>query len=641
MFTQSAINVNSTSWTDNLISIFTPYSSLEKRINSIQSEVLTKQNMSDLNRAFKLAQGFCWPAGRIKKLLVNVSPTLIRNFLNNLLKTTNPKDLEKIFSSYLEVLPEQTLLNLAKLENLENAEAWYHSRGLVKNSALKDRLSKEGKALFNEFLVECKYFIYHILDIMAAISGLNEIGPEKHNNLYSNSSKMDSWFAQNKLESYWKLLGYPSVIFATVSLYITLAPLAAGVTALTVSCMVIAIVAYQRYLKPCPKDHDGLKNMTSERFKSKEPTYARQDILRQIESAFAEKKSVLLVGERGSGKSSMARALAESIPEGKVCNFLKDAQLFYGAASQFKSLSPLEPSFRAIKENFKNYSDNVVFFFDEFHSIFKQDGLIGSNAAEEIKTFYENFKYIIGATTTKEYEELIEKHEAIVERRFKVIHMPPLEDDKIETILSQYLQNLHPEITLGKKVVKYIVKKAKEFKPNTSKVDAAQCLLNRAINKVCNTQFTDLEAEIGQLEDEASSLEQSLLHASLSKVTKLSKQLKDTNETIDKLKTKLQRKTQRASKIKKIEDYYLDLKRQSYKLADPKKKLSDNPLLQRKWIILNAKIKLAENFIEHEKLQLKLYPRLDNSLIDVILKDINFKRKVASSTDKKSANSNK
>jgi ABC-type dipeptide/oligopeptide/nickel transport system ATPase component len=595
-----------------LTAILNPNSSLESRIASI-SDQLTEQNKSDMQQSLSLLGSWFWPTRTVRNLMAQLPADLIGQFIQATLRTEDFEKSEKILSNFLNILPDDTLLKLADFTDQDAAKNWYQSRILLKNNAIKNPFLKEGEAIGKEFLYEFKYFIFHFFDILVALTGLNRI---EFNHV---NGRMDVWEAKHKLMMYAKMLNFPSFVFAPMSVYIAFAPLAAGLTALSILSLLVTVVAYERYFKPCPKEFYGLTNLTLERLKSNEPIYARQDILGQIQDSFAEGKSVMLVGEPGSGKSALPKALAEEIAKKRICTFIKNPQIFSGAASQFKSLHDL--SFLTLYQTFKKHSNQVIFFFDEFHSIFKTDGLIGSNTGEEVKTFYETFKYTIGATTTKEYNEYIKDHPAIVDRRYNIIEVPALKDEKIKIILNQFLESLYPTIRQAEGVLNYIIHQAENFKRNTSKVDASLSLLNRAINKINMCQFKELKTQINDLEDEEKLLKQDLfnLHQNESdKAQMLTDKITEVRNKISELTAVLTKKNKQLTIVKKFEELLAKLKFQCLEITQPKNEEPDMAFLQ-----LCAKINLIEHFLDEKKENLKLSSKLDISLIDAILSEEN------------------
>jgi energy-coupling factor transporter ATP-binding protein EcfA2 len=601
-------NNQTISWSENFSSWLNPYHHLETRVRALEKNTfLAVEDQKNLQQAFKLANGWTWPAGRMQRLLQNISLQQIQQLLDELLEKGNEKDIPIKLQQYFNVLSDAILLDLSALKTQEKAKKWFHSRGLIKNYALKSNLQQEGRAIFTEFWIEAKYFFHHILEILIAILGVNELISQRDDF----NHRPNGYEAIYKLEVYGKLIGYPVLLFGIIYSYIQFKAIALVLTTSTILAIMIAVVVYQRYARPCPKNYPGLKNLNLEVLRSHELTYARQDILRSIERAFQAGKGVILVGQAGAGKSSIPRSLAKQILGGKHSLFSRNCPIFSCGASNFFS-------FDSLSQCFKNHKDQVIFFFDEFHAFFKEEGLQGSRA-NEIKMFCEDFKFVIGATTTREYEEFIKEQPAIVDRRFIVIEVGKLQDETIKSILSQYLQAKHPTLNLDIRALDYIVQKAENFNSKTSKIDAAQALLNRAIKETVIVEFKTLESQIDHLEEEKKLIEQELFYTTVRKGEGLVKKLAQKKIALDTLKLELEKKNQQVGRIRKIETFYLKLKEQGFQMASSSINLSQHPQLKRQWIVLQAKIKVVGDFINKEKATLDLPQKLDCQLIDKIL----------------------
>lgn len=456
-----------------------------------------------------------------------------------------------------------------------------------------------------------------MMDILIALTGVNKLVREKDDG-YGGQEITHVFEAEMKLEMYWKFLACPVTLFGIIYSYIQFTPLAALLTFVTIGASLTAIVAYNRYWKPCPIDHRGLKNLSIELLRQKNPIYPRRDILQKIESAFQAKKGVILVGEPGCGKSWIARSFVEQALAGKICDFIKNPQVFSCNAT---SVASYAVSFNSIEQKFKGYSEKVVFFFDEFHTLFKKDDIRGNSASEEIKTFCEDFKYVIGATTTKEYEQYIRDQPAIAERRFEIVHVGPMDEMQIKTALSQYIESAHSKLMFDQPVIDYIIAKTNKFNPNTSKIDSASSLLNCALGKMASTPDTILEGEIVNLENQLGMIEQKLKNEeeSCGEINRLIDLFNTTDEELKNKKTALKKRLEKVDRMQKMEAYHQTLKLQSYKLADPGIELVKGSSLERQWIELYARIKTVREFVTKEREELGLPSRLNEALVDSIL----------------------
>ena len=215
----------------------------------------------------------------------------------------------------------------------------------------------------------------------------------------------------------------------------------------------------------------------------------------------------------------------------------------------------------------------------------------------------------------------LKKQPAIVDRRFIVIHMGKLKDKKIKIILSQYLQFKNPTIALSQDALAYIVKKAKVFNPKTSKLDAAQSLLNRAMKEMETIEFRTFESKIDRLEEERTLVEQELLNAEVGQDINFTKKLEAVEARITQLKRELEVKQKQVDRLRKMEAFYLTLKEESFSMTDTQVKLQEGSSLERRWLLQQSKIKAVGQFIQSERTKLSLPQAIDISLIDKILKE--------------------
>lgn len=611
-----------------LISHINPYRNLEARIGDIAHRKfkgrLSIQDRSDLQKAFNLAHSWTWPAGRMKKLLATLSQETIKDFMLNSLSSEGEKDFAHFLNSCCSVLNDKVLLGLSGFRTNEVANLSFNIHSLTKSTALKNVLEKEFRARLEEFMVEVKYIFHQICGVMISLTGINEVTREKKGRWHSREEKLSSYEANDKYEMYLKIIGYPATLFGIIYSYVEFTSPAIFLTLLTIVSVLAFAALYNLYWKPCPIDQPGLKNLSIDLLNEKDPIYPRKDILKKIEAAFQAKKGVILVGAPGAGKSWIARSFAQQVAANKICPFLKSPQVFSGNASSLGSYGE-GASFADLEENFKNYRNQVVFFFDEFHSLFKDTKKFQNASGELIKTFCEDFKYVIGATTTDEYNQFIKNQPAIDERRFTIIHVNAMEPEQIKIALSNHLESQNLKLNFNSEVFDYIISKAKQFNPKTSNVDAAYSLLNCAIQKMSSLRHHEQEDLIVNLEDQLSLIEQKLINGEaandLSKMKELTIQLQNKKNEISLVKNELEQKKGREQKMQKMEAYLQKLKLQSYRLAKPDFNLSWDSSLTREWNELHVHIRIVSEHIAKERLALGLPQCLNKELIDNILKE--------------------
>lgn len=613
----SFLTFSSVSFSNLTFTFRSGYSELEQKVSDLSKiSCLNANECCSLRKAFQLSSRYTVSAWRMQSFLAKVPKESLQVFLKQL-EIDDAEQLDVYLERSLNLLEDKSLLEFFNDLSIKGLEELFQLQGLIKETALKNGLDKEGQSLRKQFFIEAKHFLHNVLGNMIAVLGINELIRKKIPKYGGGGGELDAYMANNKLETYMKLLSYPLIIFGLIYSYIEFMVPAAVITLTAVACLVVALIAYEKYWKPCPVDYPGLTNLSIDRLSENEPVYPRKDILEQIENSFRAKKGVLLVGEPGVGKSYLIKSFTEQLSAGKSCAFIKDPQVFSCNASEFSTFGN---SLSSIQDDFKKYKNTIVFFFDEFHALFKENQSLGNASGEQIKTFCEDFKYVIGATTAAEYEIFLKDKPAILHRRFNVVTVPSMTSQEMERSLRHYLEEKNWGVPFDQDVISYIVERAPEFNKGTSLIDAAQSLLNSAIEKV--TSISD-----GLLERKVIALEEGLLWKER-EISNLSK-FDDLDEKIQTLKKKkeelsIAKKEQAIQKLweqrlRKIEDYYRKLKQEGYKLSDSSLSLfKDLPLL-RKYLQVQVRIKIVEELLDRGRAVRGLPFCLNKKLIDQIL----------------------
>lgn len=602
-----------------------PYHELESRIASISHRSFEPTDTLTIKAAIRLAHGWTWPAGRMKRFLEQLPPETIRAFVMEILKNGADQEIDYFVQKSLSFLDQNMLLNLSQIESHEDAAYLYKAKATIRESVLGQRITRECWAILKEFWVEVKHFFHHIMEIVISMTGLNVLKREKHSR-WGGEGSMDSWVAKNKLDSYQALASSPAVIFGMIFAYINLKAAAIALTSVAIVGALVAVVAYQRYWKPCPIDHEGLKNLSISTLRKHDPIYPRQDILNQIQSAFESGKGVLLVGKPGSGKTALVNSFVQQLAAGKSCPFIKNPQVFTRNSAGIGGIKE-ELSLNAIESRFQPFSNQVIFFFDEFHSLFISDTAIRNTSGDEMKTFCEDFKYVIGATTEEEYHKYIEGKTAIIDRRFVKIDVGQLEDDKITISMSQFMDVMHPELEMSDNVLEYVIKKSSDFNPNTSTIDSAHSLLMQAIRRMSNIGFQALEKQITDYNDQIGVVTRNIQNNVAGNLEAHMNELGRLKTLVAPLELELAQKKERVKVLKKMEALCLQLKRESYKLAQPEVDLEEGSALERTWLELHTRIQILRDTIKQERTALGLPVCMDESLIDQIVLEKQSKRK--------------
>ena len=162
------------------------------------------------------------------------------------------------------------------------------------------------------------------------------------------------------------------------------------------------------------------------------------------------KNNPVLIGEPGVGKSSVIEGLARRINLGNVPENLMGKTIFSFDISSLISGSKfrgsmeqkLKDAITCIQEN-----KNILVFIDEIHTLVQAGAKEGEvSPADILKPYLARGElHCIGATTSKEYKDYIEKDPAL-ERRFQPVKVEePSEQDAIKILrgIKNSFENFH------------------------------------------------------------------------------------------------------------------------------------------------------------------------------------------------------
>ncbi|MCH8010926.1 MAG: AAA family ATPase [Candidatus Marinimicrobia bacterium] len=168
-----------------------------------------------------------------------------------------------------------------------------------------------------------------------------------------------------------------------------------------------------------------------------DPVIGRESEIRRIIQILSRrtKNNPVLIGEPGTGKTTVVEGLAKRIIEGDVPDNIKNKQLIALDLSAMIAGAMYRGQFEERLKNFiKQVVDSegeIIVFIDELHTIVGAGAVEGQmDVSNMIKPELArgNMK-VIGATTLNEYQKYIEK-DAALERRFQKVYIaePSVED---------------------------------------------------------------------------------------------------------------------------------------------------------------------------------------------------------------------
>ena len=201
------------------------------------------------------------------------------------------------------------------------------------------------------------------------------------------------------------------------------------------------------------------------------------------------KKNVILVGEAGVGKSSIAEKIAYDIANGNCPDSLKDNVVFQLNVNSSIAGTTLrgmaEDRFKLLIEYLEKH-ENVILFIDEIHMVI---GAGETSPDEEndmsnaLKPFLASSKAkVIGATTEEEYNKIIAKDSAF-KRRFKKIVVKEPKSKEVYPMLKNAIkahEKFHG-VTISKEMVEYAILISSCFNNTTKNPDRTNDLIDTAM----------------------------------------------------------------------------------------------------------------------------------------------------------------
>ena len=215
-----------------------------------------------------------------------------------------------------------------------------------------------------------------------------------------------------------------------------------------------------------------------------------------------EKKSAVLVGKAGTGKTSLVEELARRLNDDNVPEELKGLVIYELLIPKLKSHQAMpgyvEAKIAAIVAKLED-TPNVLVYIDEIHTLYSSVQEL--NIGNVLKPYISSGKIrIIGATTDDEYNKTIFKDKALA-RRLRKVHVDEPTDVETKEILSNvlYKYEKYHDITIDENIVDEVVKFSKQYNVNYANPDNALNLLEIACS-YCKVNRGGTHVEVSDLE---------------------------------------------------------------------------------------------------------------------------------------------
>lgn len=273
-----------------------------------------------------------------------------------------------------------------------------------------------------------------------------------------------------------------------------------------------------------------------------------QEIVRLMEILCRRNKNnPLLIGDAGVGKTALVEELARLIVQNKVPEKLKNKRIISVSIASLVSGTKYRGEFeervtKMIKEI--ESSSDVLLFIDEIHTLMGAGGAEGAiDAANIFKPALARGRIrLIGATTTDEYKQTIEKDRAM-DRRFQTVFV--YEPNSLEVY--HILEKLRPiyesfhNVKINDSELKLIIKLSDKYIYDRKQPDKAIDILDEVCSKVSlirHKSSTKLDLYQSQLDAVREEKNKYIMKQDFENATRLKYQEKDLLTKIHELELK-------------------------------------------------------------------------------------------------------
>ena len=267
------------------------------------------------------------------------------------------------------------------------------------------------------------------------------------------------------------------------------------------------------------------------------------------------KNNPCLIGEPGVGKTAIVEGIAQSLVTGNVPDIVADKRLvsldMSGLVAKSKYRGEFEDRIKKVIGEVEA-AGNVLLFIDELHTIIGAGGAEGALDASNIlkPALARGDVQVIGATTIEEYRKYIEK-DAALERRFQPVQVEePTEEESIEILKGlRKLYEKHHHVQITDEGVEASVRLSARYVNDRFLPDKAIDLMDEAAAKARLGMMHGSD-EMMQLNREIHQTELDMEHALQEGDIEKARTLKETRESLQASREKLEKKNRRVSKNK-------------------------------------------------------------------------------------------
>ena len=305
-----------------------------------------------------------------------------------------------------------------------------------------------------------------------------------------------------------------------------------------------------------------------------DPVIGREDEIRRIVQILSRRKknNPVLIGEPGTGKTTVVEGLAKRIVDGDIPENIKGKQIITMDLSAMVAGAMYKGQFEERLKNFidavKEQNGDIIVFIDEIHMIVGVGGQGQMDVANIIKPeLAHGTLKVVGATTLNEYQKYVEP-DAALERRFQQVYIaePNVEDTItiLRGIKDKY--EVHHGLSIRDSALISAAALSDRYISDRFLPDKAVDLIDEAASKLrmemnsAPELIDNLKRKLIQLEVEREALKKEKDTKSKERLSECKKEIKDTKDQLGVNMEVWEKEKKAVSNVSKIKEELEDAK---------------------------------------------------------------------------------